>query len=142
MSDSITTTDGRRAASRHGPEQVAPITGTSELPTLQETPDAIEERGLRRRVQNSVREPRLPGTGQVTWVRASDVLSGASGRVAGHGIRLTHAVHRPAQALKPPVWREREVGDTIRSDRASRLAPLSAYGASRGVRGAAMSVHR
>jgi len=142
MTDSITTIDGRRDASHHGPEQIAPITRTSESPTSQETPDAIEQQVLQQRVRNSVRQPRLPRTGQVTWVRASDVLSGASGRVAGHGIRLTHAVHRPTQALKPLVQREREVGDTIRSDRASRLAPLGAYGANRDVRGAAMSLHR
>lgn len=144
MSDSITETGGTQETSPHGPEEVAHIIGASETSTStsQETPDAVQEQGLRRRVQNSVRQPRLPGAGQVTWVRASDVLSGASGRVAGHGMRLTHMVHRPTQALKPSVRRERETGQAIRSDRASRLAPLGAYGAKRGVRGAAMRVNR
>jgi hypothetical protein len=142
MSDSITETRGTHSARHHALGEPAPTSEAQKTQMLHDTPDAIEEERLRRSTSDSSREPRLPGVRQIRWVRASDVLSGASGRVAGHGIRVTHIVHRPTQVLKPTVRRGPETREAIRSDRTSRLAPLSAYGASRDVHGAAMSVQR
>jgi hypothetical protein len=140
MSDSTTETDGTHGMRHSGPEKTAPRTGAPDVRTPQETPAIGEQHDVRRRVQNAVRQPRLTAASQVRWVRAGEVLSAASGRVAGHGIRLTHTIHHPAKTLNATA--QRETGMAISSDRASRLAPLSAYGAGRGARGAAVSVHR
>jgi hypothetical protein len=138
MSDSATKTDG---AWHNGQGEVVP-TETSATPLPHEIPDPIKEQGLERRVSDSVRRPLHSAARDMRWVRASDVLSAASAQASAHAIRLTHAVHRPAQALTPAPWRKRETGQRIWSDRASRLAPLGAFGVSRGVRGSAMSLHR
>lgn len=141
MSDSISDADRKHGARFRG-DGAAQTPEASGTPRSGETPTAVEEQSLRRRAQGSLRQSYLPKVDQVRWVRASDVLSSASGQAAGHGIRLTRAVHRPNQLLKPPARRGPQTGESIRSDRASRLAPLSAFGAGANPQGSAMSIRR
>ena len=66
------------------------------------------------------KEKRAPG-GDVTWVRASDLLSSGTGRLAGRGIHFEAELAR----------RMRRTAATTRHavrDRASKLPPLSEFG--------------
>ncbi|GAA3871271.1 hypothetical protein GCM10022381_12980 [Leifsonia kafniensis] len=61
----------------------------------------------------------------VEWVRASELLSSAGGRVAGRGIDFQAELSRRARTL--PVQAAAASRRTIR-DRALRLPPASAFG--------------
>ena len=66
------------------------------------------------------KEKRAPG-GDVTWVRASDLLSSGTGRVAGRGIDFEAELAR--RMRRTPVTTRRAI-----HDRASKLPPLSEFG--------------
>jgi len=66
------------------------------------------------------KEKRAPG-GDVTWVRASDLLSSGTGRVAGRGIDFEAELAR--RMRRTPATTRRAV-----RDRASKLPPLSDFG--------------
>jgi len=130
MSDSINEADGAHRAQHRGRDELAP-----EKPTLKPeqelTPQAIEEQSLRQRVTNGTRSTQAPGGRDVRWVRAGDLLSDASGRLAGHGITLTHAIHRGPRDLLLASTRRNPASEPIETDRASRLAPVDTFGARR-----------
>jgi hypothetical protein len=142
MSDSITETDGTQGPRHQGQEQVAPTTKAPATQMLQEVPEAIEQGNLRRRLSGSARQPRLPGSRDVRWVRASDLLSQASGSIAGHGIQLSRAVYRAPHSLRPPARREQDASEALQSDRANRLAPIEAFGARRDTRATTVGLQR
>lgn len=75
---------------------------------------------------------RLP-TGEVAWVRLSDVMTHRSGRVAGRGITWTATVNRwPRLApLRTAGTGRRAIARASADPRARRLAPLSAFGTRR-----------
>ncbi len=130
MSDSINEADGAHRAHPHGRDELAPEKPTPE-PAQELTPEAIEEQSLRQRVTNGARSTRAPGGRDVRWVRAGDLLSDASGRLAGHGIALTHAIHSGPRDLLLASARRNSASEPIATDRASRLAPVEAFGARR-----------
>ena len=61
-----------------------------------------------------------PGTG-IVWVRASDLLSSGTGRIAGRGLNLETELARRARRI-PAATRRAIRGGT------HRLPPLSAFG--------------
>lgn len=124
MSDSIIEADGAHRAQHPGQEELAP-----EKPESDRTPDAIEEQSLRRRVTSGAHNPRVPGGRDVRWVRAGELLSDASGRLAGHGIALTRTIHRGPRDLLLGSARLGSTSEPIESDRSSRLATVEAFGA-------------
>lgn len=130
MSDSINEADGAHRAQHHGQDELAPEKPTPE-PAQELTPEAIEEQSLRQRVTNGARSTRMPGGRDVRWVRASDLLSDASGRLAGHSIALTHAIHRGPRDMLLTSARRNSASEPIETDRTSRLAPVEAFGARR-----------
>jgi hypothetical protein len=130
MSDSIDEADGAHRAQHHGRNELAPEKPTPE-PAQELTPEAIEEQSLRQRITNGTRSTQAPGGRDVRWVRAGDLLSDASGRLAGHGIALTHAVHRGPRDLLLASARRTSASEPIETDRASRLAPVDAFGGRR-----------
>ncbi len=64
------------------------------------------------------------GTG-IVWVRASDLLSSGTGRVAGRGLNLEAELAR--RVRRTPAATRRAI-----RERADRLPPLSAFGRRRG----------
>jgi hypothetical protein len=66
------------------------------------------------------KEKRAPG-GDVTWVRASDLLSSGTGRMAGRGIDFEAELAR--RMRRTPATTRRAI-----RDRASKLPPLSEFG--------------
>lgn len=74
----------------------------------------------------------LPSGAGVSWVRASDLLTHGTGGVVGRGITWVSAANRWPR-LHPqstPISRRAIAQKSAsRRDRASRLAPLTAFGA-------------
>ncbi len=66
------------------------------------------------------KEKHAPG-GAVTWVRASDLLSSGTGRMAGRGIDFEAELAR--RMRRTPATTRRAI-----RDRASKLPPLSEFG--------------
>ena len=64
------------------------------------------------------------GTG-IVWVRASDLLSSETGRIAGRGLHLEAQLTR--RVRRTPAATRRAI-----RERADRLPPLSAFGRRRG----------
>lgn len=85
--------------------------------------------------QSSTRNrPTAPGRHGVSWVRAGDLLSHGTGKAAGRGITWTTTANRWSQPRPLQVRTSRRGIDratSAPSDRASRLAPVSAFGTRR-----------
>jgi hypothetical protein len=81
---------------------------------------AASRDGADRRSLFTGKEGRSPG-GDVNWVRASDLLSSSTGRMAGRGIDFEAELAR--RMRRTPAITRRAI-----RDRASKLPPLSEFG--------------
>ena len=81
---------------------------------------AASHYGADRRSLFTGEERRSPG-GDVNWVRASDLLSSSTGRIAGRGIDFEAELAR--RMRRTPATTRRAI-----RDRASKLPPLSEFG--------------
>ena len=81
---------------------------------------AASRNGADRRSLFTGKERRSPG-GDVNWVRASDLLSSSTGRMAGRGIDFEAELAR--RMRRTPATTRRAI-----RNRASKLPPLSEFG--------------
>lgn len=72
--------------------------------------------------------------GEVRWVRACDALAQTSGRATGRGITWTEQANRLPRLvpLRPAGTGRRAIDRASTGPRASRLAPVTAFGTRRG----------
>lgn len=82
--------------------------------------------------------------GEVRWVRACDALAQTSGRATGRGITWTEQANRLPRLvpLRPAGTGRRAIDRASTGPRASRLAPVTAFGTRRGPSTARAGVSR
>jgi hypothetical protein len=137
MSDNIMEADEVQRAQHHGQDGPAP-----ERANPEQTPEAVEEQSLRQRVTQGAGKSRFSDGRETRWVRAGELLSGASGRLAGHGIALTRTIHRAPRDLLLASARRGSTSAPIESDRISRLAPIQTFGDGRANSTASLGLRR
>lgn len=152
MTDTTTTTQERRREHEHAARQRH--RRDSDVPTrasrVEETEGAEvsasarhrDPSARRQRTERRTADAGRPGRG-VTWVRPSDLMTQAGGRIAGAGISFEAELARRARrapvsaviashrALGTRQTEREHAGRNVARDRASRLPELSEFGQSR-----------